>query len=207
MNNSKYMKSLTDILNSEILGLDVGINHPIVSCYQCKFNIFGDGHEIRSKRGDIHRKLTRIFNSNQSNKNKLNQFEKLLNKEASFLNDMNHKLSRQLVNFAAENGCNLIAMEKLDIKHDYLKPEHIHSYPFQKLQHMIEYKSAEQDIHILYVNPQHTSNICPGCWTITKSESSQFTCSKCGLTTMRDNLASFNVKLRAINHIQTLRNK
>ncbi|MDN4594613.1 transposase, partial [Polycladomyces subterraneus] len=77
---------------------------------------------------------------------KLDAIRKSKNKEARWMKDHNHKISRQIVNFAVSNGVGLIRMEDLtDIRNRAKSKKeagrNLHSWSFYQLKEMIRYKA------------------------------------------------------------------
>ena len=77
---------------------------------------------------------------------KLDAIRKSKNKEARWMKDHNHKISRQIVNFAVSNGVGLIRMEDLtDIRNRAKSKKeagrNLHSWAFYQLKEMIRYKA------------------------------------------------------------------
>lgn len=83
---------------------------------------------------------------------------------------VNHKVSKDLVKFATDNGVSVIGMEDLTGIRDrngckvskVFRYQHS-SWAFRQLQSFVEYKANEAGIAILYVNPEYTSQPCPRC--------------------------------------------
>jgi putative transposase len=93
--------------------------------------------------------------------------EKIRGKENRKVKDINHKISRAIVDNAAQQGCG-IKMEQLsDIRTTALtskssKPS-LHSWSFYQLQFMIEYKAKLLGVPVAYVDPAFTSQTCSRC--------------------------------------------
>ena len=84
------------------------INNPAVTYTQNTFEYFGDGKEIKEKRGKYERRRQKL----QKNK-KIKKIKKSKNKEQNFMKDQDHKISRSIVNKAKEDKVKIIVMEDL----------------------------------------------------------------------------------------------
>jgi len=116
-------------------------------------------------------------------------------KQAKLAREMNHKVSRQIVNIA-ELTRSAIALEDL---HPNGAKSKIRAYvqksqwAFAQLRSFIEYKAAILGIPVLPVNPAYTSRACSRCGTINKPAGKKFRCD-CGYFDHRDANAAHNIR-------------
>jgi putative transposase len=125
--------------------------------------------------------------------------KKIQKKENSKTKDLNHKISRDIVNNAAQQACG-IKMEKLsDIRTTARQSKSsrpaLHSWSFYQLQTMMEHKAKLLGVPVAYVDPAHTSQKCSKCGRLGTRNGKDFTCS-CGHVDHADANASFNIALR-----------
>ena len=73
--------------------------------------------------------------------------------------------------------------------HDFILP----LTSFYRLMKYIEYKAKLEGIKVEYVNPEYTSQRCPGCGTLNKARDRRYICKSCGYTTHRDRLGAINI--------------
>ena len=148
----------------------------------------------------IHRKYKHIRSKAQSKK-AYKFVKKLKNKESRKVRDINHKISRKLVNIAKEKGYG-IKLEKLEgirKKKQGKKLNGIKSnWSFYQLQQFIEYKSKLLGVPVFYVAPQYTSQECSKCGQIGDRDKKVFKCKCCGHEDHADANASFNIGRRSI---------
>ncbi|WP_196607234.1 RNA-guided endonuclease InsQ/TnpB family protein [Pectinatus frisingensis] len=90
------------------------------------------------------------------------------NKEQRWMKDQDHKISRQIVNFAKENHASVIRLEKLSgirqtARISRKNEKNLHSWSFYRLAQYIKYKAKLAGIAVVYVNPKYTSQTCPVC--------------------------------------------
>lgn len=178
---------------TNILGVDLGIKVPAVCVSRDnKVKFVGNGRENKYIRRYYKAKRKTLGKAK-----KLNAIKKLQNKEQRIMRDIDHKISRQIVNFAKDNNVSMIRLEKLDnIRHTTRtsrKNNHsLHSWSFYRLAQFIEYKANLEGIKVGYVNPKYTSQICPYCGARNKAKDRTYRCN-CGYTTHRDLVGAKNI--------------
>jgi putative transposase len=160
---------------------------------------------------------TRLYN-----KGKYRQLKAVKQREKNIVKDLNHKISRKIVNLALYSGCgikleNLKGSRKLNNrsegvgkgkknkpkdksrskidKHTWLNEYSLNSWSFHKLQQFIEYKSRLQGVEVVYIDPHATSKTCSRCGHLGNRCSKQFECPYCGHVDHADVNAAFNIAL------------
>ncbi|HWQ20636.1 MAG TPA: transposase [Methanotrichaceae archaeon] len=133
--------------------------------------------------------------------------KKLSGKMARFARDVNHRISRGLITKAKDTLC-LISLEDLEgIRRRVAvrKPQrHDHaSWSFDQLRQFVTYKAAVAGVPLVFVNPAYTSQECPICHCISRSNRptrDEFRCTCCGFSGPADNIAAANIAARvAVN--------
>jgi len=147
---------------------------------------------IHNKYREIRRKLQKI--------RKYKLLKKIKNRESRVIRDLNHKVSRKIVDIAIQQNTE-IKLEKLDgirnnRKHTRSLNCNLNSWYFYQLQKFIEYKAKLNGIPITYVEPKNTSKECSRCGSIGTREGKSFKCLTCGHVDHADANASFNIALR-----------
>ncbi|WP_446663361.1 RNA-guided endonuclease TnpB family protein, partial [Geobacillus sp. CCR] len=124
---------------------------------------------------------------------------KIGRKESRWMKDQNHKISRQIVNFALANGVGVIRMEELTgIRKRATSAKEagrsLHSWAFHQLQMMIAYKAEMAGIRVEWVKPTYTSQTCK-CGHREKGNRNgiHFQCKKCGYTLHADLNGAINI--------------
>jgi putative transposase len=123
---------------------------------------------------------------------------KYSNRERRRTQDLCHKVSRQIVDFAKQNGFGIM-MENLRgirqrIKYNKKLNRRLHSWNFYRLQFYIDYKTRLEGLPVVYVNPRGTSSTCPICGgKLTPNGYRGVRCSKCGYENDRDITACLNL--------------
>jgi putative transposase len=126
--------------------------------------------------------------------------KKIQKKENNKTKDLNHKISRSIVNEAAQQACG-IKLERLSgirttARTSKSSRPSLHSWSFFELQQFIEYKAKLLGVPVVYVDPAYTSQMCSRCGRLGTRSGKDFTCPHCGHVDHADVNASFNIALR-----------
>jgi len=125
-------------------------------------------------------------------------------KEARFAKDVNHRISKQVVQTAQGTG-RAIALEELGGIRDRVTVRRgqratLHSWSFFQLRAFIEYKAKLAGVPVIPVDPRNTSRTCPVCGCIDKANrctQASFLCVSCGYSGPADTIAAGNIARRA----------
>jgi len=175
------------------VGVDIGINKLLVA---------SNGFSVNGKPIEYRRQHFRKLRSSLQRKGTFSakrRLKRLSGREHRWANTVLHQVSRAFVN-SLQKGT-VVIMEKLNgirqrCKHRKKQRATFHSWAFNRLQQMIEYKCLEKGIPVVYVEPKYTSQRCPRCGTIDKRNrrtQSLFRCVACGYQHNADVVASLNL--------------
>jgi IS605 OrfB family transposase len=179
--------------DNKVMGVDLGLKIPAVAVVEGgKTKFAGNGRQnkfIKRKHRSVRRKLGKL--------KKLKAIEKRHDKEQRWMKDQDHKISRQIVNFAKENNVAVIRLERLTnirntAKTSRKNEKNLHTWSFYRLAQYIEYKAILAGIKVEYVNPKHTSQKCPKCGEINKANDRKYKCG-CGYKAHRDRVGAINI--------------
>ncbi len=125
--------------------------------------------------------------------------KKIRNRESRIVRDINHKISKKIVDIAEKANAG-IKLERLNgirknRKHGRRFNGTLHSWSFYQLQQFLEYKARLRGIPIVYVEPKNTSKECSRCGSIGTRTGKKFVCSQ-GHVEHADVNAGFNIALR-----------
>lgn len=114
------------------------------------------------------------------------------------MKDQDHKISRQIVNFAVKNNVSVIRLENLKnirntTRTSRKNEKNLHTWSFYRLTHYIEYKANLAGIKVEYVDPAYTSQTCPKCFKRNKAKDRKYTCVECGFEKHRDLVGALNI--------------
>lgn len=185
--------------HQNVMGIDIGLRQLAVASVSTPQGVeinraFHSGRQagfIRKKFRAVRRKLGQA--------KQLKAIKRLGGRECRWIRDVNHKISRQLVNLAVQERVGIIVMEHLkNIRETAYSlksaDRSLHSWTFYELQTFIEYKARAAGIEVVYINPAYTSQRCSVCGIVSRNQRKQnlYTCS-CGNRLHADLNASRNI--------------
>lgn len=173
------------------MGIDIGLKVPaVVALSTGEIKFFGNGREIRFQQRRYQSHIEAMIRHHQ--KKKFVQFQHKLH---HVMKDYDHKIAKQIINYAVQNEVSVIKMENLmSINKRYEKngSKALHHWSYRRLQDYIEYKAALAGIRVLYIKPYNTSRKCPQCGRINVPKDRAYHCS-CGYQGHRDAVAAINI--------------
>ena len=131
-------------------------------------------------------------------------------KEKRKMKDLDHKISRTIVNYALKHRLRIVVENLQGIRNSARKGKgsktknrFLNSWSFYRLQQFIEYKSKEHGIPFEKINPHYTSQECSYCSIIGQRDKETFICNNkrcCKYNVKRhaDVNAAFNVGKRSL---------
>jgi len=177
----------------KVMGVDLGLKVPAVATTESgKTKFFGNGRQnkfIKRKHRSVRRKIGKL--------KKLKAIRKRHDKEQRWMKDTDHKVSRQIVNFAKENNVKVIRLEKLSgirqtARTSRKNEKNLHTWSFYRLASFVEYKAFLEGIRVEYVNPRYTSQTCPSCGKRNHAKDRNYQCD-CGFKAHRDRVGAINI--------------
>ncbi len=160
----------------------------------------GKIEKLGKKAIHIHRKYLSIRIRLQKGR-KFRELKKMKNRESRIIKDLNHKISRKIVDMAKEQHAALVFENLKGIQTTskrQFKPFKyaLHSWSFYQLQTFVEYKAKLLGVPVLYVDPAYTSQDCSQCGARGQRSGKEFKCPVCGHVDHADVNAAFNIALR-----------
>lgn len=185
---------------ADYLGIDLGVA-TIAADSDEKLH---SGSEIKNVRFR-HRRL-RSKLQKKGTKSCRRRLRKLSGKERRFATQVNHTISKQIVDSAQRTGRG-IALEDLQGIRDRIRARRsqratLHSWSFYQLRGFIEYKAKRVGVVVVAVDPRNTSRTCPSCGCIDKANrpnQATFLCIQCGFSGHADCVAAENIRRAAVN--------
>jgi IS605 OrfB family transposase len=187
-----------------VMGIDLGIKVPAVAYVSGKgTRFFGNGRYQRHMRRRFYARRKQLQKAK-----KTRAVRKSKGKEARWMKNLNHQLSRQIVNHAKEQGVGTIKIESLHgirrgttstsrganaRKNNRMK----NSWSFYQLSLFISYKAARLGIKVEQVDPAYTSQECPACGARNKAQDRTYVCADCAWMGHRDKVGAVNISRRA----------
>ena len=178
------------------IGVDLNITKHIAVVGNPKT---GKVWKLGKKAEHIHKKYKNM-RRNLQKKGKYKQVKEIRNRESRVIRDLNHKISKKIIDIASDNISG-IKVENLrgirgNRKHSKSFRYSLNSWSFYQLQQMIDYKAKLQGIRISYIEPAYTSKLCSLCGSMGHRKGKSFKCPSCGHVDNADVNASFNIALR-----------
>lgn len=147
----------------------------------------------------IHKKYMSI-RRNLQKKGKYKKAKEIKDRESRIVRNLNHHISKKIVEIASTNKCSNINLERLQNIRKTATGNRIksfryslNSWSFYQLQKMIEYKAKLQGIVVSYIDPRYTSKSCSRCGHIGDRDVKKFKCHNCGHVDHADINAAFNI--------------
>ena len=183
-----------------VVGIDRGLRQ-IVTTYDEKGQArFVNGAFISKKRKHYAKLRARL--QAKGTKSAKRRLRSLSERESRWMSDVNHQLSKTLVQTYGKQT--LFVLEDLtgvtfDTVYSRKKEnryEH-HSWSFYDLEQKLRYKAHLNESEVVLVDAHYTSQRCPKCGTIDKSNRDkdirQYTCSNCGYSSNDDRVGAMNI--------------
>jgi putative transposase len=199
-------------LEGEVVGGDRGLKNQAVVSNGKESHFFGGGH-VQNRKAHFRRVRASVQSRKAHKKTRsIRRFwARLRGREARFMKNVNHILSRRILEFVLSLGAAVIALEDLSgIRERGMRGKkfriQVHTWAYYQLQEYIEYKAAGLGIVVVYVDPAYTSQGCSRCgYTDRKNRYGlQFHCKACGLRLHADLNGARNVRLRGVQKQQAL---
>ena len=185
--------------DSNVMGIDIGLRILAVASVKtpqgkeinCQFHPGNQAGFIRKKYRALRRKLGQA--------KKVQAIKTINDREQRWMTDLNHKISRQLINLAVQEQVGTIVMEDLENIRNTARSHNradrnLHSWTFYQLQNFIKYKAKLAGIKVKFVDPKYTSQSCSKCGKVNKSnrKANLYSC-ECGNHIHADLNASRNI--------------
>jgi putative transposase len=139
----------------------------------------------------------------KSNMQKIENYRlvKTLNqRERNIVRNINHKISREIVNIAKEGACGIRLENLKNIRENKRVNKSfrgsLSSWSFNQIQVMIDYKAKLLGIPVEYIDPRYTSQLCSRCGLIGNRHGKSFKCTNCNHVDNADVNAAFNIAKR-----------
>jgi IS605 OrfB family transposase len=192
--------------NDAVVGVDRGINVLATVTDGKRQIFFGGGHTNHVRhcyaktRASLQKKKAQT--GSRSTRRTL---KRLSGRERRFQRNVNHVISRRIVDFAKNTGNPTIAIEDLGGIRNGRKLRKkqrtaLNRWVFYELERFIRYKSETFGMEVIGIDPKHTSQGCSRCGHTEKANrhKHRFLCKACGYELHADLNASRNIRLRGV---------
>ena len=189
----------TPIDVEDFLGVDMGVQNIAAdsdgAIYSAK-HLLNVRHRYRRLRRKLQAKGT---------KSAKRLLRKRSRREMRFARDVNHCISKALVEKAKDTGRGIAVEELTHIRSRVTvqrrRRDQLHSWAFADLRAKISYKAERAGIPVVAVDPRYTSQECSVCGHTSRSNrpnQATFKCQSCGFVSHADWNAAVNISRRAV---------
>lgn len=180
-----------------VLGVDLGIVNLATDSDGVTFS--GETIDRAQKRYDTIKATLQKCGTKSAKRH----LKKIGKKESRFRRDVNHCISKKIV-VKAKDTASIIALEELKgirkrITVRRVQRRRQHSWGFYQLKEFIIYKAAVTGIPVVGIDPAYTSQECPICHHIARSNRpnrGSFVCGLCSFSGPADHIAAMNIAAR-----------
>ena len=159
----------------------------------------GKVEKLGKKALHIHRKYSAIRRHLQKQE-RFRELKAVKDRECHIVKDLNHKISRKIVEMAKVQHAALVFEDLGGIRETRKQNRSfryaLHSWSFYQLQQFVEYKAKLLGVPVRYVDPAYTSQDCSCCGARGQRIGKGFKCPACGHVDHADVNAAFNIALR-----------
>ena len=200
----------TNATGKEVVGVDIGEIHPIVS---------HDGQDTHIYNGRYIRSLYRYRNKTLANfsqaisrcKRHSKRWWRLtrrkwkrIGKIDNQIKDALHKQTTKFVKYCHAKGIGTILLGDLtgirnNINYGSSANQKLHQWAFGKITELITYKAKVLGITVKVIDEAYTSQTCPKCANRKKPANRNYTC-KCGFKYHRDGVGAINIRNKYLGH-------
>lgn len=160
----------------------------------------GKTAKLGKKAGHTHAKYKSIRKTLQK-KGKTKRLRKVKRRESNIVCDLNHKISRKIVDMAVNSNSHIKLEQLKGIRKTAKTVKNfrysLNSWSFYQLGEFIKYKAKLQGIEVVYIDPRNTSKSCSRCGLIGNRDGKTFKCPGCGHVDHADTNAAFNIGKRS----------
>ena len=190
-----------------VVGLDRGLRFLATSYDEQGKTAFFDGQAIMRKRAKYQKLRTTL--QAKGTKSAKRRLKKLSGRENRWISDVNHCLSKTLVQkygantlFVLEN-LNGVSFERTDLPKALRNQNK--SWAFYQLEQFLTYKAHLHNSEVVEVSAKYTSQRCPKCGVIKKDnrnhEKHEYHCDNCGYRSNDDRIGAMNIQLLGTQYI------
>lgn len=188
-----------------VMGVDLGMRFLAVSYDSHGRTVFHPGKEVTQKRAQYQALRTGL--QKRGTRSARRRLKAIGSRENRWMRDINHQVSKALVG-QCRNPTLIVLEDLTGIRRTTERVRKSQRYvrvswAFFQLRTMIEYKARLAGHTVMYIDPAYTSQACPICGKIRKSnrrkKTHEYICANCGYHSNDDRVAAMNIRQRGYN--------
>lgn len=181
-------KKNPELDENTVVGVDLGVSVPAVCALNNGFGrkYIGSGedfvkrrNQMDSQRKELQRGLV-LSQGGHGRERKMRRLERLKHSQKEWSKSVDHKISKDIVDFAVKHNAATIQMEDLSgLKDDERFGKVFRNWSYYRLQNNVKYKAEKYGIQVVLVNPCYTTQVCAECGAIQENRytsQSSFVC-------------------------------
>ena len=195
---------------TNVVSVDLGEVHPavvgdataatLITCREQRHQKQGHNKRLAS----LSQAISRTTQGSRRYKRLVRAKARMKAKHARVLRDMEHKVSRAIVDVAVEREAGTIVLGDVrDIAHGVKLSKQtnqkISGWSHGKIRSYVEYKAQAEGMRLVLQDEHHTSQTCPQCGHRHKPKGRLYTCPACRFQSHRDVVGQINI-LSAYTH-------
>ncbi len=198
-----------DAPGAAVIAVDTGEIHPAV-CTDGETTLVVSCRQLRSLRQYTQKRGAKLRSLQDTKLKGSRRRKRLKQRETRFramqkrkIRDLEHKVSRAVVDYAIERGASTIAIGDVRDIADKTNKGHVHNQRMSTWAHgriraYITYKAGYAGMKVVLVDEHHTTQSCPQCGHRTKPKGRVYTCLACGFRGHRDAVGAANILSRHV---------
>ena len=198
-----------------VVGIDRGLRFLATAYDEQGCTCFVDGKEVMRKRDDF--QAVRSELQSKGTKSAKRALKRISGRENRWMAGVNHRVTKTLVDrygsgtlFVLEDLAGVSFDEKNLGSNAKSGRRQLRSWAFYQMEQMLTYKAHESASEVLKVKPDYTSQRCPKCGRIMKSnrhhDIHEYICDCCGYRSNDDRVGAMNIQLLGTMYLSGDRN-
>jgi putative transposase len=197
------------LLGEKAAGVDLGEIHP-AAVTDGEQGVVFTARALHALSQGTNKRLAELQERLAKKERGSRRYRRLMARKSRFLGeqkrkrrDIEHKVSRAVVEWAVERQVGVLAIGDVrdaadGVELDRRNNQRISSWPHGKLRQYIEYKAEAAGIHTELVDEGYTSQTCPKCGHRHKPRGRVYRCPVCGFRGHRDVVGATNILSRFV---------
>ena len=200
---------LNETQPKHVVGIDRGLRFITTAYDEQGKTTFFSGKEMAKKRKKFNK--VRVELQAKGTKSAKRKLKKLSGRENRWMSDVNHQISKTLVQTYGEGTLFVIedltgvSFEEQNLRRTKEGRNELRSWTFYQLEQFLTYKALENGSKVLKVSAKYTSQRCPKCGRIhkpnRKHETHEYICDCCGYRSNDDRVGAMNIYTLGIMYV------